>query len=147
MMSKGLEVGVSARSPNLQHNGLTEKVQYESAIDKEKLSEMNYNKDKDQQQEKQLKFNNEKPDGDSRNQATEIPDVINNSTSPTSINLDITKGLFKKSRAKENVAFENNEIPSLNLSLKRYRDVEETASILSERNVLTHSKHNSAFSR
>lgn len=116
---------------------------------KEKFSEINSKKDAEQVESKQLELSSLKPNADLRNQAADPVGVISNSTdSPIeSVGLNIPNGLFKVSGKKEKLIYDNNEIPSLELSLKRMREIRDTGISLNDRNVLRHSDQHSAFSR
>ncbi|KAK3232314.1 hypothetical protein Dsin_004195 [Dipteronia sinensis] len=149
VMGKDLEIGVP-RIPSLQLEDPTEKVlDIISDINKEKLSEINSKKDDEQLEKKQLEHNSDKPNGNVRNQASDLMGVITNSNdSPIESEVfDIPNGLLKESVKKEKAVYENNELLSLELSLKRQREVGDTGTSLHERNVLRHSDQHSAFSR
>ncbi|XP_031250107.1 two-component response regulator-like APRR7 isoform X1 [Pistacia vera] len=149
VMGKDLELGVP-RIPNLQLEDPTGKeLNNIASINKEKISEMNYKKDDEQQKKNQLELNCKKPNGDLRNQVADQMGVITNSIDSTieDVVFDITNGLFKVSGMKEKAIYEHNELPGLELSLKRRRDTGDTETGLHERNVLRHSDEHSAFSR
>ncbi|KAL5733383.1 hypothetical protein ACOSP7_032723 [Xanthoceras sorbifolium] len=149
VMGKDLEIGVP-RIPSLQLENPTEKVlDIIADIDKEKLSEMNSKKDDEQLEKKQLELNSDKANGNVRSQASDLMGVITNSNdSPLeSAVFDIPNGLFKDSCTKETAVYDNNELPSLELSLKRLRYVGDTGTSLYNRYVLRHSDRHSAFSR
>lgn len=149
VMGKDLKLGVP-RIPNLQlENPTGKELNNIERINKEKLSEMNSEKDGEQQEKIQLELSRKKANGDLRNQAADQMGVINNSIDSTigDVVFDIAKGPFKVSGMKEKANYENNEIPGLELSLKMHRETKDTETGLHERNVLRHSDKHSAFSR
>lgn len=138
------------RISNLQLEHPTENVPNTIASsNKVKSSEMNSKKDDERQQTKRLELNNEKMDADLRNQTADIAGFITNGNdSPIeSVVFDTPNGRFKVSGTKEKLIYDNNEIPSLELSLKRSREDGDNGTLLHDRNVLRHSNLHSAFSR
>ncbi|XP_024957260.1 two-component response regulator-like PRR37 isoform X6 [Citrus sinensis] len=106
-------------------------------------------KDDEPQQTKKLELNSEKLNAGLRKQAADIAGVITNGNdSPIeSVVFDTPNGLFKVSGTKEKLIYDHNEIPSLELSLKRSREDGDTGTHRHDRNVLRHSDLHSAFSR
>ncbi|XVE68999.1 hypothetical protein DITRI_Ditri09bG0114600 [Diplodiscus trichospermus] len=148
VMGKDLEIGVP-KIPALQLENPSEKASTNRAgANREKLSEINPKKDDEKLEKAELELNSEKPGGDLRNQAADLIDVFTNNTDAQiqSAVFDITNGLAKVSDAKDKVIHDTKEIPSLELSLKRLREVGDTGTSAHKRNVLRHSDL-SAFSR
>ncbi|EOY18481.1 Pseudo response regulator, putative isoform 8, partial [Theobroma cacao] len=148
VMGKDLEIGVPKITAS-QLEDPSEKVMTNIAgVNKDKLSAINPKKDDEKLEKAQLELNSEKSGGDLRNQAADLIGVITNNTEPhiESAVFDIPNGLPKVSDAKEKVNYDTKEMPFLELSLKRLRDVGDTGTSAHERNVLRHSDL-SAFSR
>ncbi|XWS75085.1 hypothetical protein CRYUN_Cryun01aG0054600 [Craigia yunnanensis] len=148
VMGKDLEIGVP-KIPALQLENPSEKVNTNIAGgNREKLSEIKPKKDDEKLEKVQLELNSEKPGGDLRNQAADLIGVItiNTDAQIESAVFDIPNGLPKVSDAKDKVIYDTKEIPSLELSLKRLREVGDTGTSAHKRNVLRHSDL-SAFSR
>ncbi|KAH9768015.1 Two-component response regulator-like PRR37 [Citrus sinensis] len=146
---KDLKVGVP-RISNLQLEQPTENGPNTIASsNKVKSSEINSQKDDERQQTKKLELNSEKLNAGLRKQAADIAGVITNGNdSPIeSVVFDTPNGLFKVSGTKEKLIYDHNEIPSLELSLKRSREDGDTGTRRHDRNVLRHSDLHSAFSR
>ncbi|XVF83354.1 hypothetical protein PTKIN_Ptkin16aG0479800 [Pterospermum kingtungense] len=148
VMGKDLEIGVSKISA-LELGNPSEKVSTNIAgANREKLSKRNPEKDDEKLEKAQLELNSEKPGGDLRNQAADLIGVITNNTDTRieSAVFNIPNGPPKVSDAKDKVISGAKEIPSLKLSLKRLREVEDTGTSARKQNVLRHSDL-SAFSR
>ncbi|OMP06312.1 CheY-like superfamily [Corchorus olitorius] len=148
VMGKDLEIGVS-KVTTLQLEDPSKKLLVNvPGANKDKLSEMNLEKDDEKLDKAQLELNNENPGGDLRNQAADLIGVITKNTDPQieSAVFDITNGLPKVSDSNDKVIYNIKEMPSLELSLKRLRDVGDTGTSAHERNLLRHSDL-SAFSR
>lgn len=147
---KDLKLGVP-RISNLQLEHPTENVPNTIASsNKVKSSEMNSKKNDERQETRRLELNNEKMNADLRNQTDDMAGVITNGNdSPPieSVVFDTPNGPFKVSGTKEKLIYDNNEIPSLELSLKRSREDGDNGTLLHDRNVLRHSNLHSAFSR
>lgn len=132
-MGKDLEIGVPS-IPDLQlgdpgEKGLTNM----AGSNKDKLPEL------------KLK----KPNGELKNQAVDLIAVATNcNTDPQteSVVFDTPGSISKLLDMKDKTECENKEMPSLELSLKRLRDIRDTGSSDRDRNVLRHSGF-SAFSR
>ncbi|XP_021295916.1 two-component response regulator-like PRR37 isoform X2 [Herrania umbratica] len=148
VMGKDLEIGVP-KITALQLEDPSEEVLTNIAgANKDKLSAINPKKDDEKLEKAQLELNSEKSGGDLRNQAADLIGVITNNTEPQieSTVFDIPNGLPKVSDTKDKVNYDMKEMPFLELSLKRLRDVGDTGTSAHERNVLRHSDL-SAFSR
>ncbi|XP_022765293.1 two-component response regulator-like PRR37 isoform X2 [Durio zibethinus] len=148
VMGKDLEMGVpKITALQLRNPSETVSTNIAGATSKENLSEINPKKD-DEKLEEQLELNSEKPGGDLRNRAADLIGVISNNTDAQieKAVFDISNCLPKDSDAKDNAVYDTKEIPSLELSLKRLRDVGDTGTSAHERKVLRHSDL-SAFSR
>jgi len=149
VMGKDLEIGVP-KIATLQLEDPSKKLLTKvPGANKDKLSEINLEKDDEKLEKAQLELNNEKPGGDLRNQAADMIAVITNNTDPqieSAVFFDIPIGLPKVSDAKDKIIYDTKEMPSLELSLKRLRDTGDTGTSAHERNVLRHSDL-SAFSR
>ncbi|XP_035548318.1 two-component response regulator-like PRR37 isoform X1 [Juglans regia] len=143
-----LETGIS-RIPNLQlENPSAKGLTNLAGTSEEKISEINSKKDDEKLQKGRVELNSEKPNGETRNQAADLVGLISNDTDPQieTVVFDIPNGISKVSNLKDKTIFDNKEIPSLELSLKRLRDAGDTGTSAHDRNVLRHSDL-SAFSR
>ncbi|KAK2633833.1 hypothetical protein Ddye_028625 [Dipteronia dyeriana] len=138
-MGKDLEIGVP-RIPSLQLEDSTENVlDIIADTDKEKLSEINSKKDDEQLDNKQLEHYSDKPNGNVRNQASDLMGVITNSNdSPIESEVFDIPDSAKNKKA----VYDNNELLSQGL-----REVGDTGTSLHELNVFRHSDWHSAFSR
>ncbi|KAK9284061.1 hypothetical protein L1049_012321 [Liquidambar formosana] len=147
-MGKDLKIGVS-RNPNLLHEDPSEKIVNNTAgTNKDKFPELNSKKDDEQFKKEQIELNGEKPNGELRNQAADLMGIVTNSTDPQveDVVFEISSGLFKLSEFHHEAIYDNKEMPSLELGLKRLRDVGDNGTNAQHRNVLRHSDL-SAFSR
>lgn len=148
-MGKDLEIVVPT-IPDLQlgdpgEEGLTNM----AGTNKDKFSELNLKNNDEKLEKRELELNNEKPNGELKTQAVDLIAVATNSnTDPQieSVVFDIPRSISKLPDMNDKTDNENKEIPSLELSLKRLRDVRDTGSSAHDRNVLRHSGL-SAFSR
>ncbi|KAH7537339.1 hypothetical protein FEM48_Zijuj03G0082100 [Ziziphus jujuba var. spinosa] len=150
IMGKDLEIGVPS-IPDLQLGDPGEKVLTNTAgTNKDKLSELNLNKNDEKLEKRELlELNDEKPNGELKTQAVDLRAVeIDSDTDPQieSVVSTIPKSISKLPDTNDKTDHENKEIPSLELNLKRIRDVQDTGSSAHDRNVLRHSSL-SAFSR
>ncbi|CAK7325569.1 unnamed protein product [Dovyalis caffra] len=144
-MGKEFAMGVP-RIPNLQLKHPSKKVPTKKAGNNgEKFPEIKSKQDGGQIEKGQLELNREKHKAELRNQGNDKNGVIINDTNPQIESVvDIPNGL---SSCKKNEAiYETKEMPSLELSLKRLRDIGDTGTSYHDRNVLRHSDL-SAFSR
>ncbi|XWS56485.1 hypothetical protein CRYUN_Cryun09bG0089400 [Craigia yunnanensis] len=148
VMGKDLEIGVRKVTALQLENPSEKALTNIAGANKDKLSEISPMNDDEKLEKTQLELNGEKPGGDLRNQAADLIGVITDNTGAQieSSIFDIPNGLPKVSDAKDKVIYDTKEIPSLKLSLKRQRDIEDTGTSSHERNVLRHSDL-SAFSR
>ncbi|KAG7998709.1 hypothetical protein I3843_01G270300 [Carya illinoinensis] len=114
----------------------------------EKISERNSKKNDEKLHKGRVELNSEKPNGEMRNQVADLVGLTSNDTDPQieTVVFDIPNGISKVSNLKDKIIFDNKEIPSLELSLKRLRDAGDTGTSAHDRNVLRHSDL-SAFSR
>ncbi|XP_015877112.2 two-component response regulator-like PRR37 isoform X1 [Ziziphus jujuba] len=150
IMGKDLEIGVPS-IPDLQLGDPGEKVLTNTAgTNKDKLYELNLNKNDEKLEKRELlELNDEKPNGELKTQAVDLRAVeIDSDTDPQieSVVSTIPKSISKLPDTNDKTDHENKEIPSLELNLKRIRDVQDTGSSAHDRNVLRHSSL-SAFSR
>ncbi|XVE75302.1 hypothetical protein DITRI_Ditri12bG0083700 [Diplodiscus trichospermus] len=90
----------------------------------------------DELEKTQLELNNEKPSGYSRNQAADLIGVSTDNANAQieSVVFDFPNGLSKVSDAKDKVIYDTKEIPSLELNLKRQRDIGDSGTSSHERN-------------
>ncbi|CAK7325570.1 unnamed protein product [Dovyalis caffra] len=141
VMGKDLEIGVP-KIPNLQLKDPREKVFTNIAGNNgEKFPEIKSKQDGGHLEKAQLELNSEKHNTELRNQGDDLKGV---SPQIDSVVLDIPNDLF--SNKKNEVFYETKEMPSLELSLKRLRDIGDAGTSAHDRNVLRHSDL-SAFSR
>ncbi|GKV28569.1 hypothetical protein SLEP1_g37597 [Rubroshorea leprosula] len=148
LMGKDLEIG-APRCTNLQLEVPSENIMTNIAgAAKDKLSAKNPETDDEKLDKGELKLNSEKASGELSNQAADLIGSIASNAEPQieSAVFDIPSGLSKVSDARDKVIYDAKEIPSLELSLKRLRDVGDTGTHVNERNVLRHTDL-SAFSR
>uniref|UniRef100_A0A2N9EEY1 CCT domain-containing protein n=1 Tax=Fagus sylvatica TaxID=28930 RepID=A0A2N9EEY1_FAGSY len=148
VMGKDLKMGVP-RIPNLQLEdpgvkGLTNI----AGTNEDKFSETDSRKDDEKLQKGQVELDIEKPNGELRNQATDLMGLTTKSTDPQmeSVVFNIPNGISEVSDMKDKAVFDIKETPSLELSLKRLKDVGDAGNSAHDRNVLRHSDL-SAFSR
>ncbi|KAG2730040.1 hypothetical protein I3760_01G275500 [Carya illinoinensis] len=143
-----LEMGIS-RIPNLQlENPSAKGLTNLAGTIEEKISERNSKKNDEKLHKGRVELNSEKPNGEMRNQVADLVGLTSNDTDPQieTVVFDIPNGISKVSNLKDKIIFDNKEIPSLELSLKRLRDAGDTGTSAHDRNVLRHSDL-SAFSR
>ncbi|KAJ6717770.1 TWO-COMPONENT RESPONSE REGULATOR [Salix purpurea] len=139
-MGKDLKIGVPG-IPNLQLNDSCEEVLTNIAGNNgERFREIKPEQDIGHLEKAQVEVNSEKHNTELGNQGN---DIIINITNPQieSEVLDIPHSC--SSNNKNKVVYESKEMPSLELSLKRLRDIGAAGASSHERNVLRHS----AFSR
>ncbi|KAF3433821.1 hypothetical protein FNV43_RR24924 [Rhamnella rubrinervis] len=149
IMGKDLEIGVPS-IPDLQLGDPGEKgMTNVSGTNKDKLSELNLKNNDEKLEKRDLELSNEKPNGELKTQAVDLIAVATNgNTDPQieSVVFDIPSSISKLPDMNDKTDDKNKERPSLEFSLKRLRDVQDTGSSAHDRNVLRHSGL-SAFSR
>ncbi|KAA8534314.1 hypothetical protein F0562_031859 [Nyssa sinensis] len=143
-MGKDLEIGVP-RNPELQLEDPRIKVLTSvSGTNKDKFSDSDSKKDGEKLGKGKVELNSEKLNGELSNEVADLMGAIANSTNPQ-MEYAATK-IPNFSKIRDQVIYDTKEVPSLELSLKRLRDVVDTGTSLQEPNVLRHSDL-SAFSR
>ncbi|XP_042510898.1 two-component response regulator-like PRR37 isoform X3 [Macadamia integrifolia] len=148
-MGKDLEIGVP-RNSGLQLEFPSEKISTNfSHTKQETLPELERKEDNEEIDNGLLQLNKEKPVGDMRAQAAELIATVANSTNhkvETGIS-EVPNALSKIPDVRDKTVADREELPSLELSLKRLRRVGDVGSAtFDECNVLRHSDL-SAFSR
>lgn len=149
-MGKDLEIGVPS-IPDLQLGNPGEKgLTNMASTNKDKLSERNLRKNDEKLEKRELvELNKEKPNGELKTQTVDImavPVSSNTDLQIESVVFDIPNSISKLPDMNNKTDLVSKEIPSLELSLKRPRDVRGTGSSAHDRIVLRHSGL-SAFSR
>ncbi|KAL5569204.1 hypothetical protein UlMin_025779 [Ulmus minor] len=141
VMGKDLMIGMPS-IPNLQVEDQHER----GLINKEgtsgdKFSELNTKKDDEHPEKGELDLNNDKPNGELRNQVVDLMSVATNSIDPhiDSIVHDISNGVYKVANMNDKAIHDKKEIPFFEMLLKRPRDVQDTESSAQDRTVLRHS--------
>ncbi|KAF9674822.1 hypothetical protein SADUNF_Sadunf10G0166900 [Salix dunnii] len=137
---KDLEIGVPG-IPNLQLNDSSELVLTNIAGNNgEKFREIKPEQDIGHLEKGQAEVNSQKHNTELRNLGNDILISITNPQIESEV-VDIPHSCFFNNKSR--VIYESKAIPSLELSLKRLRDIGDAGAISHERNVLRHS----AFSR
>lgn len=147
-MCKDLEIGIP-RIPTLQlEDPRVKRLTNIPGTNAEKISEINSKKDEEKLKRGQLEVDCQKPNDDLRNKAGDLTGLTTNTANPQrkSLVFDIPNGLSKEADIKNKAILDYKEMPSLEFSLKRLRDVGDTETSAHDRNVLRHSGL-SAFSR
>uniref|UniRef100_A0A5B7BEQ1 Putative response regulator isoform 1 n=1 Tax=Davidia involucrata TaxID=16924 RepID=A0A5B7BEQ1_DAVIN len=144
-MGKDLEIGVP-RNPDLQLEVPSTKVLTGVAgTDKDKFSDLDSKNDGKKLEKGKVELSIEEPNGELSNYTADFMGAITKGTNPQmeGVAIEIPNDF---TRIKDKAIYDAKEVPSLELSLKRLRDVGDTGTSPQERNVLRHSDL-SAFSR
>uniref|UniRef100_A0A5B7AGV0 Putative response regulator isoform 3 n=1 Tax=Davidia involucrata TaxID=16924 RepID=A0A5B7AGV0_DAVIN len=143
-MGKDLVIGVPG-NPDLQLEDPSIKVLTSVAgTTKDKVSDLDSKKDGEKLGKGKVELNSERPNGELSNETADLMGSIVNSTNPQMEYIATEIPNFSKIR--DQAIYDTKEAPSLELSLKRLKDVEDTGASPQEPNVLRHSDL-SAFSR
>lgn len=148
VMGKDLEIGVPT-SRNVQFEVPIKKLSTDTGgATNDRSFARNLKKDDEKQETRVLELSSEKDSGNLSNQAVDLIGAIANNADPLvgSPVFEIPSGLSKVSEIKNKDVYGTEEIPSLELSLKRVRDVGDSGTVDHGRNVIRHTDL-SAFSR
>lgn len=140
-MGKDLKIGVP-RNSNLQ---LQDDV---VGANKDKFHELTLKKDDEKLENRQMDLNSNKPNDELDKEAVDLMSVIANNTNPQkkSMGFKTPSGLSEVPETKDKAMYDKKEIPSLELSLKRLRDIGGTDTNPHDQIIWRHSDL-SAFSR
>lgn len=143
-MGKDLEIGVP-RNPDLQLEDRSKKVLTTLAgAKKDKISKIESTRDGDKLEKDKKELNSETPNGELMKEIADLNEALTHYTNPhmESVETEVPNDISKKI-INNKALCETEEISSLELSLKRLRDVGDIGNYAKERNALRHS----AFSR
>lgn len=146
VMGKDLEIGVP-RKVNIHTEEPKKKILTAgNATDKE--SEIDCKRSEDPLELNQSEPESEKTRCKSQNKAVDLLGsfAINADAQMESIDFNSPDGLSKAPNVKDKTPYDNKEMPSLELSLKRMRDAQDIEKSAHDRNILRHSNL-SAFSK
>ncbi|XP_021732694.1 two-component response regulator-like PRR73 [Chenopodium quinoa] len=148
-MGKDLEIGVP-RNTDSSLNGPNRKLTLSTAAEKFQTSQLDLNLKNDGQNfdEENLEINNENPKGERNTQAMNLPGEAISNEEHLDGNLvsDAPPVLSETSKNKDKVMNYDEDLPSLELSLKRVGDVADASTNVLDQNILRQSQL-SAFTR
>ncbi|KAK7822403.1 two-component response regulator-like aprr7 [Quercus suber] len=137
------------RIPNLQLEDPSAKgLANLAGTNEDRISEIDSRKDDENLLKGRVELHSEKLNGELEDKASDLTGLTTKRTDPEmeSMVFNIPNGTSKVSDMKDKAIFDIKETPSLELSLKRLKDVGDTGNSAPDRNVLRHSDL-SAFSR
>lgn len=143
-MGKDLEIGVP-RNPDLQLEDRSKKVLATLAgAKKDKINKLESTRDGDKLENDKKELNSGTPNGELTKEIADLNEAITHCTNPRmeSVATEVPNDISKKN-INDKAIYDTEEISSLQLSLKRLRDVGDIGNNAKERNALRHS----AFSR
>ena len=147
-MGKDLRIGVP-RDPDLQLKDQSDEVQGNMAsTEKHKFSTPDIKKDGEKMEKGMVEYRNEMAKDEIQDKDNDLMGDITNITMTHGGNAhnEVQNDTSKIAVQKDMDLYNAKELPSLELSLKRLRDVGNGGNSTPERNILRHSDH-SAFSR
>ncbi|KAL6980428.1 hypothetical protein U1Q18_022068 [Sarracenia purpurea var. burkii] len=146
-MGRDLEIGIP-RNPDLQLEGQGQKgLETITGTNTEKTSDLESKEDREKFEKEKLKLNCETWNGELREEAANLIGAMADCTNLQMENVSIEVPIdISKTNNKDKAIYDSKEMPYLELSLKRLRDVGEIGTSAEEQNILRHSDL-SAFSR